>query len=193
MGLMDEFREGVGRFGPLALPSEKKLAQAMAPALAGAMGHMDAASISGNAQQNSTAINAKGGIIQQGIRDSGETFRQRLIIDANKILEEMRQGGANYRTRYAEDSATGRNTYTQDETGRRLKKQLETGLTAQGSRLAAEERMMNLRPGQVNVQDLLGSEDIPAPVQQPATPDRKRQVSPYDPFSVIPDMFGSGS
>ena len=115
MSLLDEFEQGIGTFSPFALSSEKKFARQVGPALANVLGDQ----IRAGADVEGNRLRTQGMLTATGMKESGDTFRQRLVNDAQILMrdmmekgaltrEGMSQSGQTQRTGMQEAGATGR-------------------------------------------------------------------------------------
>jgi len=112
MSILDDFERGINAFSPFALKSEKQFAQRVGPALASAMGNITSTAMAGNAglEQEFT----RGKMQQQTavMRDKGDTLRSNILADANKLMTQMQQSGANWREQYGQNAQTARTEST---------------------------------------------------------------------------------
>lgn len=105
MGIFEDFQRATGMFSAVSpFSSERKIARAVAPALAHGVASMYGADTGANAHMMSSLLHGQASIRNTSAKEAGDTLRLNLLTDANKILEEMRQSGQNYRTKYASDT-----------------------------------------------------------------------------------------
>ena len=109
MSILDDFERGINAFSPFALSSEKKFAQRVGPALASAMGNITSTAMAGNAGLAQEFTRGKMQQQTATMRDKGDTLRQNILADANKLMTQMQQSGANWREQYGQNAATARN------------------------------------------------------------------------------------
>lgn len=154
MGLLDDFERGIGMFGPLALPSERRLAERIGPALAGVMGE----GIRAGADVEGNRLRSQAQITGTGMKEAGDTFRQRLVNDASILMREMMEKGALTREGMSQAGQTTRTRMGEEGAMSRLKKKALLDETAFDNILMSAFRRSNAgsyagSPGDVGVID----------------------------------------
>ena len=110
MSILDDFQNSAGMFGITAMSGERKLARTLGPALAGVMG----AQVRANADVVGAQTGARAMTDTAGIKDAGDTLRQKLINNAQLAITGMREAGAGARNKYSADMGFAGQKYGAD-------------------------------------------------------------------------------
>lgn len=102
--LLDQM-QGQGMFSAI---SPFKLKDQALASIANAAAHVESAGIGANAAIGQEQVRGHTGWKMSNIKDIGESFRQKLVNDAQLTMEGMRQSGATGRTAMEQSGATSR-------------------------------------------------------------------------------------
>ena len=186
--------EGQGRFSAI---SPFRLDNKALASVIGTAGHVQSAAIDASTRIPQEMIRGATQLRATGMRDKGETFRQRLVNQANEMLEEMRQSGATFRTQLHESGETGRTGMREagatertklvdaGQNWRHMKERLHNKEMLDAEIIARDRLRKIARPGAFDP-NLVDELDI-GPTPLPASPQQNPGLGYFDIFDPHAD------